>query len=244
MSRRRRRCRRRAAFRPSSSTAASTPSRDPSHPRRGARRRRSCRGARRLRRGHPGRGRCDARPRAAGLRPRVYLARGSDGLQSGGPGSINAEIIARAGAVNVVDTGEGRNLVDVTPGEVAAWAPDVILTLSPQFAADATASPEWRDLPAVAGGRLLLAPGSPFGSIDSPPSVNRLLGLRWLMHRLYPDAARGDLGPRCRTSIGCSTASSSTMPRIAAWRATSVETAREAGAGVRLGCRCRARRVA
>ena len=56
------------------------------------------------------------------MRPRVYLARGSDGLQSGGPGSINAEIIARAGAVNVVDTGEGRNLVDVTPGEVAAWA--------------------------------------------------------------------------------------------------------------------------
>ena len=56
------------------------------------------------------------------MRPRVYLARGSDGLQSGGPGSINAEIIARAGAVNVVDTGEGRNLVDVTPGEIAAWA--------------------------------------------------------------------------------------------------------------------------
>ena len=106
---------------------------------------------------------------------------------------INAAIIARAGAVNVVDTGEGRNLVDVTPGEVAAWAPDVILTLSPQFAADAPASPAWRELPAVAGGRLLLAPGSPFGSIDSPPSVNRLLGLRWLMHRLYPDAARGDL---------------------------------------------------
>ena len=132
------------------------------------------------------------------MRPRVYLARGSDGLQSGGPGSINAEIIARAGAVNVVDTGEGRNLVDVTPVEIAAWAPDVVLTLDPEFAAGAAARPEWRDLPAVAEGRLLLAPSSPFGSINSPPSVNRLLGLRWLMHRLYPDAAEGDLRAEAR----------------------------------------------
>ena len=42
--------------------------------------------------------------------------------------------------------------------------PDVILTLSPQFAADATASPECATFPPWPGGRLLLAPGSPFGS--------------------------------------------------------------------------------
>ena len=36
-------------------------------------------------------------------RPRVYLARGPDGLETGVVGSINTEIIERAGARNVAD---------------------------------------------------------------------------------------------------------------------------------------------
>lgn len=36
-------------------------------------------------------------------RPRVYLARGPQGLETGRPGSINTEIIERVGAVNVAD---------------------------------------------------------------------------------------------------------------------------------------------
>lgn len=134
----------------------------------------------------------------ADARPRVYLARGEDGLQSGGPGSINTAILARAGAVNVVETDTGRNLVTVTPEQIAAWAPEVILTQSPAFAAAAPTLPEWRDVPAVDGGRLLLAPSGPFGFLDSPPSVNRLIGLHWLMHALYPEAAQGDLRAEVR----------------------------------------------
>lgn len=135
---------------------------------------------------------------AEARRPRVFLARGDDGLQSGGPGSVNVAIIARAGAVNVVTTGEGRNLVDVTPAEVAAWAPDTILTQSRAFVVAAPTRPEWRDIPAVAAGHVLLAPGGPFGFIDSPPSVNRLIGLRWLLHALYPEAAQGDIRAQTR----------------------------------------------
>jgi iron complex transport system substrate-binding protein len=131
-------------------------------------------------------------------RPKVYLGRGDDGLQSGDAGSINTAILARAGTVNVVTADTGRNLVTVTPAEVAAWAPDVILTQSPAFAAAAPERPEWRDVPAVTDGRVLLAPGGPFGFIDSPPSINRLIGLRWLMHALYPEAARGDLHAEVR----------------------------------------------
>jgi iron complex transport system substrate-binding protein len=32
----------------------------------------------------------------------------------------------------------------------------------------------------VRAGRVVLAPGLPFGWVDFPPSVNRLLGLMWL----------------------------------------------------------------
>ena len=41
-------------------------------------------------------------------RPRVYLARGPDGLETGVVGSINTEIIERVGSTNVVEGIGGR----------------------------------------------------------------------------------------------------------------------------------------
>jgi iron complex transport system substrate-binding protein len=46
-------------------------------------------------------------------RPRIYLARGTDGLTSGRRGSINAEALERVGAINVVESGGERNFVEV-----------------------------------------------------------------------------------------------------------------------------------
>ena len=49
--------------------------------------------------------------------PRVYLARGPEGLETGSRGSINTEIIERAGAVNVVaGVREKGGIVTVSPG--------------------------------------------------------------------------------------------------------------------------------
>jgi iron complex transport system substrate-binding protein len=135
-------------------------------------------------------------------RPRFYLARGADGLQSARPGSINAEALARAGGINVVDVEGSGNLVDVTIDQIVAWAPDVIVTISPEFAAMAAASPDWARVPAVAAGRVLVAPAAPFGFVDSPPSVNRLIGLRWLMHALYPAQAQGEIRPEIARFYG------------------------------------------
>ncbi|QDL94288.1 iron ABC transporter substrate-binding protein (plasmid) [Paroceanicella profunda] len=124
-------------------------------------------------------------------RPSVYLARGPEGLESAPRGSLNAEIIERAGGRNVVEGG-GRGLVTVSPEQVIAWAPDTIVTIDPVFAAEVGARPLWRDVPAVAHGRVFLAPSRPFGFIDRPPSVNRLIGLRWLLHAFYPGQAGPD----------------------------------------------------
>ena len=38
----------------------------------------------------------------------------------------------------------------------------------------------------------------PFGWIDFPPSINRLIGLRWLARILYPQAFPEDLRPIVR----------------------------------------------
>ena len=132
-------------------------------------------------------------------RPRVYLARGPEGLETGSRGSINTEIIERAGAANVAEgSREKGGLVHASPEQVIAWAPDTVITLDRAFSNGVGSMPAWAPVPAVARGRVFLAPGLPFGFIDAPPSVNRLVGLTWLTHTLFPAQARGDLTGQVR----------------------------------------------
>ncbi len=119
-----------------------------------------------------------------GERPRVYLARGSRGLETARQGSINVEALALMGAVNVA--GPGGSLAQVSPEDVVAWAPEVIVALDPAFAAAARGDPLWQATPALRANRLHVSPSLPFGWVDFPPSVNRLLGLWWLGKILYP----------------------------------------------------------
>lgn len=128
--------------------------------------------------------------RVAGLTPaqrlKVFYARGPKGLETGFAGSINTEIIDAAGGRNAAEGGEGR-LGAVSPEQVLAWDPDVIVTLDPAFAASVRHDPVWQGVKAVKDGRILVAPLHPFPWFDAPPGVNRLIGLRWLAGRLYPD---------------------------------------------------------
>ncbi len=134
----------------------------------------------------------------ASRRPRVYYGRGPQGLNTGLTGSISAEFIEQLGAVNVaVDLGKG-GLVQVSIEQVLRWNPDIVVTIDLNFHAIARVHPTWRELPAIRAGRIHLAPNLPFGWIDFPPSINRLIGLRWLARILYPDAFPEDLRPIVR----------------------------------------------
>jgi len=134
----------------------------------------------------------------ASRRPRVYYGRGPQGLNTGLAGSISAEFIEQLGAVNVAaESGKG-GLVQVSIEQVLRWNPDIVVTIDPNFYGLARAHPTWRELPAIKAGRIYLAPNVPFGWIDFPPSVNRLIGLRWLARILYPEAFPEDLRPIVR----------------------------------------------
>lgn len=121
-------------------------------------------------------------------RPRVYLARGPEGMESAATGSIHSEIIERAGGINVA-TAEGKGLITVSPEQLHAWSPDIIVTVDADFARNASLMPELAGIPAVDQGRVYLAPQRPFGFIDAPPSINRVLGLRWLAAKFHPEVA-------------------------------------------------------
>jgi iron complex transport system substrate-binding protein len=133
----------------------------------------------------------------ANARPRVYLARGPDGLETGLKGSINTEIIARAGGRNVADPGPDaqvrRGLTRVSIEQVIVADPDTIITWDRTFFARVRSDPLWAGIDAVRRKRVYLAPTAPFGWIDRPPSINRIIGLKWLAGLFYPDRFAFDL---------------------------------------------------
>jgi iron complex transport system substrate-binding protein len=132
-------------------------------------------------------------------RPRTYLARGPDGLETGMAGSINTEIIERAGGINVAnDGGRTQGLTQVSPEQVLVANPQVIVTWDRNFFDKARNDPFWQGFDAVRNGRLYLSPTAPFGWIDRPPSLNRLIGLKWMAGLFYPDKWNGDLGEESR----------------------------------------------
>ncbi|KNX42461.1 Vitamin B12-binding protein precursor [Roseovarius tolerans] len=132
-------------------------------------------------------------------RPRVYLARGPEGLETGMKGSINTEIIERAGGRNVADDGGAtRGLVRASMEQVIVANPEIIVTWDRNFFASVFDDPLWQGIEAVQEGRVHLAPTAPFGWIDRPPSLNRIMGLIWMAGLLYPDRWQGDLRAETR----------------------------------------------
>jgi iron complex transport system substrate-binding protein len=127
-------------------------------------------------------------------RPRVYLARGPEGLETGMQGSINTEIIERAGGRNVADDGGAtRGLVRTSLEQVIVVDPEVIVTWDRHFFDAVFDNPLWQSIEAVRLRRVYLSPTAPFGWIDRPPSLNRMMGLIWMAGLLYPDEWQGDL---------------------------------------------------
>jgi iron complex transport system substrate-binding protein len=118
-------------------------------------------------------------------RARIYFARGPRGLETGLGGSITVETIEFL-AQNVA--GETRGgLGNVSIEQVLVWNPEVIVTIDQDFAAKVYSDPAWSTIAAVRARRVHLSPKLPFGWVDFPPSVNRLIGLWWLAKILYPD---------------------------------------------------------
>ena len=129
-------------------------------------------------------------------RPRVYYARGPKGLETAARGSINVESLERLGARNVAEMPGG--LAAVSPEQVLGWDPEIVIAIDPAFVASVRADPLWKNVRAIRDGRVYLVPQAPFPWVDFPPSVNRLIGLKWLGRIFYPEQFPEDLRQETR----------------------------------------------
>jgi iron complex transport system substrate-binding protein len=127
---------------------------------------------------------------------RVYYSRSADGLATATAKARSTDVLRLLGLINVAD-GNAAELPEVTRNEVLDWRPDVVFAPNADHI-KAFATPDWATLPAVEKKRVFAAPRPPFGWIDEPPSVNRLLGLLWVGHLLYPQLYPEDLRQEAR----------------------------------------------
>ena len=120
----------------------------------------------------------------------VMYTTGTDGLGTNSRGSSQAQVIELIGAVNAIETAEvihksGGNIINME--QLYLFAPDAII-FTPDSIYDTVASETaWQKLAAVSDGRYYEVPGVPYNWLSVPPSMNMLLGIRWLGNLLYPD---------------------------------------------------------
>jgi iron complex transport system substrate-binding protein len=119
-----------------------------------------------------------ALPKPANTHPRVLYARGADGLTVAAPGTDVTAIFGRLGWQVVAPDGTGT-FRPASVEAIGALDPDIIILSDPAAKNVSTTAP-WAGLRAVHDGHAYIAPSVPFGWVEEPPSINRLLGLTWL----------------------------------------------------------------
>lgn len=128
---------------------------------------------------------------------KIFYGIGKDGLNTNGKGSFHAEIFDFVGLDNVAALDQaaskgGGN--EVSMEQLLLWQPDVIIFEPDSKYDDVLAGDAlWKDLKAVQEGKVYEVPVGPYNWLGFPPSVNRILGIKWLGNLFYPEQFNYDM---------------------------------------------------
>ena len=120
-----------------------------------------------------------ALPISHNTHPRVVYARGTDGLTVAAPGTDVTEVFTRLGWQVLAPDGPGL-FRPASIGAIGALDPDLLIFSDPAMRDTVVHNEAWRTVRAVRDGHAMVAPSLPFGWVEEPPSINRLIGLAWL----------------------------------------------------------------
>jgi iron complex transport system substrate-binding protein len=129
-------------------------------------------------------------------RVRVYYAESANGFQTDPSGSIHSRLIDLIGGENVAQVkllgGKGRSTI--SPEQILVWNPELILVCPDQNNFERIRSDvRLKPVQAIQTGAIYKIPHIPYNIFDRPPSISRLLGLRWTGCTIYPDLYSYDL---------------------------------------------------
>jgi iron complex transport system substrate-binding protein len=111
---------------------------------------------------------------------KVLYARGADGLTVTVPDTDVTEVFKHLGWQVVAPDGQGPTFRQSSIEAISALDPDILIFSDPAMPETIKHSDAWQTVRAVREGHVHFAPSLPFGWIEEPPSINRLLGLAWL----------------------------------------------------------------
>jgi iron complex transport system substrate-binding protein len=140
-------------------------------------------------------------------RRRYYYAEGLKGLETEPAGSMHSEAMNFAGGVNVaaeVQVQQGYGNTPVSMEQVLLWNPEIIIggydhaTYPGEFYRTVWTDPVWSRITAARNREVYETPQYPFCWIDRPPSVNRIIGIKWLANLFYPEIFHYDMRAETR----------------------------------------------
>jgi iron complex transport system substrate-binding protein len=122
----------------------------------------------------------------------VYYAEGAKGLDTEPDGSKHIETLSLVRGINVAKVAlkGGMGMSPVSQEQILFWNPEVILAWGEEqggYYKGILSDSTWQGIKAVQQKRVYQIPNAPFNWLDRPPSINRMIGLKWLGNLLYPD---------------------------------------------------------
>ena len=132
-------------------------------------------------------------------RVKVYYGQ-DDGLTAIVSGTVHSDVIDAVGGFNVAEVEEsvrgGASIISME--QLMLWNPDVVLFAPESIYGDVATRAEWAAIGAINTGRYYEIPLGPYNWMGRPPSVNRVLGIKWLGNLLYPDIFQYDMTEETR----------------------------------------------
>ncbi|WP_265457239.1 ABC transporter substrate-binding protein [Enterococcus sp. HY326] len=132
----------------------------------------------------------------------VYYATGDAGLNTNATGSVHTQVIDKIGAVNAAEGIEaassgGGSLISLE--QLLQWQPDYIIAGTQDLYDLITTDESWQQLTAVQEGNVYRIPDEPYNFINTPPSVNQIIGIQWLGNLIYPEKYDFDIKEEIQT---------------------------------------------
>lgn len=117
----------------------------------------------------------------------LYLM-GDAGLNVLSKGSYQGAVIDLcANNLAVVDNPSSRSMGDeVSLEQIAVWNPELIVFGKGSIYDSVSENQAWKGIEAIDGGAYYEVPSSPYIWLNSPATINQIMGVQWLPRLLYP----------------------------------------------------------